>query len=173
MLQAQSPRMKEPLEAAASQPEQQRKPPLKRAAAEKADKPSKKGSLKPLDTDDAPLLATSPANEQALSAGAVKPETPAKVSKPGCLPSIESACRSSAEQRTTLRQPTVNTTRNACYGILTVLSHHCVFLSTVCRARPMDECMLLFGLWPMESVRIGYSTSLCFQTRKRIRSHCP
>ena len=113
MLQAQSPRMKEPLEAAASQPEQQRKPPLKRAAAEKADKSSKKGSLKPLNTDEAPLQATSPANEQALSAGAVKPETPAKVSKPCCLPSVKPACRSSAELRITLWQPTVIAMRDA------------------------------------------------------------
>ena len=113
MLQAQSPRMKEPLEAAATQPEQQRKPPQKRAAAEKADKPSKNGSLKPLDTKDAPLQATSPTNEQALSAGAVKPETPAKVSKSGWLHSINDAHGRSAEQRTTLWQPIVDTKSDA------------------------------------------------------------
>lgn len=62
----------------------QRKQPQKRAPAEKADRgvSAKKAPLKPLDTEDIPPPeAASPAEEQALSAGAVKPETPAKVSR--------------------------------------------------------------------------------------------
>ena len=81
-LQAQSPRMQEPhTEEAASELEHApRKQALKRAHIERAQRSAKKASLKPLDTDDALQEAASPGEEQALSAGAVKPETPAKVS---------------------------------------------------------------------------------------------
>ena len=57
-----------------------RKQAQKRAHIERAERSAKKASLKPLDTDDALQEAASPGEEQALSAGAVKPETPAKVS---------------------------------------------------------------------------------------------
>ena len=73
--------MKEPHQAeAAAEPQQpQRKLSQKRAALERPDRNTKKGRLEPLDTEDIPQEAASPADEQALSTGAVKPETPAKV----------------------------------------------------------------------------------------------
>ncbi len=96
-LQAQSPRMKEPHQAeAAAEPQQpQRKLSQKRAAVERPDRNAKKGRLEPLDTEDIPQEAASPADEQALSTGAVKPETPAKVTGltlPSCIyiPSMQS-----------------------------------------------------------------------------------
>ena len=81
-LQAQSPRMLEPRteEAAPELEHAPRKQAQKRAHIERAERSAKKASLKPLDTDDALQEAASPGEEQALSAGAVKPETPAKVS---------------------------------------------------------------------------------------------
>ena len=67
-------------EPATEQEQPQRKQGQKRAASERVDRTAKKGSLNPLDTDDIPMEeAASPADQQALSAGAVKPETPAKV----------------------------------------------------------------------------------------------
>ena len=76
-------------EGAATEPEQpQRKLSQKRAAPERADRGVKKGRLEPLDTQDIPQEAASPAEEQALSTGAVKPETPAKVSTTGHVPCV-------------------------------------------------------------------------------------
>lgn len=67
---------------AATKPQQpQRKLSQKRAAPERLDRHTKKGHLEPLDTEDIPQEAASPADEQALSTGAVKPETPAKVNR--------------------------------------------------------------------------------------------
>ena len=81
-LQAQSPRMLEPrIEEASPELEHApRKQAQKRAHIERAERSAKKASLKPLDTDDALHEAASPGEEQTLSTGAVKPETPAKVS---------------------------------------------------------------------------------------------
>ena len=69
------------VEAAAKPQQPQRKLSQKRAVPERPDRHTKKGRLEPLDTEDIPQEAASPADEQALSTGAVKPETPAKVSR--------------------------------------------------------------------------------------------
>ena len=78
--------MKEPLhkEGAEEAEQPQRKLAQKRAAPERAERIAKKGRLELLDTQDIPQEAASPADEQALSTGAVKPETPAKVSRAPC-----------------------------------------------------------------------------------------
>ena len=82
--------MKEPHQAeAAAEPQQpQRKPSQKRVGLDRTERNAKKGRLEPLDTEDIPQEAASPADEQALSTGAVKPETPAKVSRARvpCMP---------------------------------------------------------------------------------------
>jgi hypothetical protein len=57
-----------------------RKQAQKRTHAERTDRSAKKASLKLLDTGDAVQEAASPGEEPAMSAGAVKPKTPAKVS---------------------------------------------------------------------------------------------